>query len=154
MAHGLEVRAPFLDADLMAQAATLPEELKLAGSRHKAVLIDSIAEMPASFFARRKQGFSPPVEKWITGELRDYTREILLDPGAERRGLVRRSTVEDLLRHMDQFPDIAHDIYLLLALEVWAITCLDQDLDAPPRAEFEWSESHMPAQARSVHAHA
>jgi asparagine synthase (glutamine-hydrolysing) len=154
MAHSLEIRAPFLDTDLMEQVATMPEALKLTPTRFKAILIDSIDEMPASFFARRKQGFSPPVERWLTGESRSYARDILLDPATERRGLLRRTTVEDLLNHMDQFPDIAHDLYLLLVLEVWARTCLDNVSSSPPAAHFDWTEQHMPPPARSARVQA
>jgi asparagine synthase (glutamine-hydrolysing) len=151
MAHGLEIRAPFLDTDLMARVATMPEHVKLDGARHKSVLVDSISELPASFFARRKQGFSPPVEQWITGKARTYVRDLLLDPVTERRGILRRSTVEDLLTNMDHYPDIAHDMYLMVVFEVWARTCLDNVRETAPRAEFEWTETHNPP-AASPHA--
>ena len=154
MAHGLEVRAPFLDTDLMDQVATMPEHLKLSGNRYKAILVDSITEMPPSFFARRKQGFSPPVEQWITGKARKYTMDVLLDPSTERRGVFHRRGLEDLIAHMDAFPDIAHDLYLFLVFEVWARTCLDQQLASPPRTEFEWSEKQLSQPPSTSAAHA
>jgi asparagine synthase (glutamine-hydrolysing) len=66
MAHGLEVRAPMLDPDLVAWAAALPSEAKLSGGVGKRVLKDALQPLlPAPVLTRPKQGFALPVARWL-----------------------------------------------------------------------------------------
>src|SRR5262249_21041015 len=60
MAHGVESRAPFLQAALVEHAFSLPESARLRGTTGKWVL-KRVAEdlLPADLLRRRKQGFSP-----------------------------------------------------------------------------------------------
>ena len=70
MAVGLELRAPFMDADLVDYALALSDDLKL-GTRPKDLLISAFAsELPRSVYDRQKQGFTLPWEHWIKNELR------------------------------------------------------------------------------------
>jgi len=72
MAVGLELRAPFMDADLVDYALALPDELKL-GNRPKALLIEAFqAELPSAVYDRQKQGFTLPWEQWMRSDLRDF----------------------------------------------------------------------------------
>src|SRR5439155_1426587 len=61
MAHGVESRAPFLQAALVEHALTLPDAARLRGLSGKWVL-RRVAEqlLPREILTRRKQGFSPP----------------------------------------------------------------------------------------------
>jgi asparagine synthase (glutamine-hydrolysing) len=73
MAHALEVRSPFLDAELLALAFSLPPELKLRGLRRKCVLVDAIADLvPRPILRRRKRGFGVPLDRWFREDLRHY----------------------------------------------------------------------------------
>src|SRR5207248_4267337 len=68
MAHGLEVRAPFLDHEVVEFAARLPFEYKLRGATSKAVLKRAARDLlPASTLARGKQGFGVPIARWFGG---------------------------------------------------------------------------------------
>ena len=66
MAHSLEVRAPFLDIDLVDFVRRLPVDWKIRGGRTKALLKSALAPiLPASILHRSKKGFGVPVGKWF-----------------------------------------------------------------------------------------
>jgi asparagine synthase (glutamine-hydrolysing) len=98
MASSLEVRAPFLDHVLVEHAASIPSARKLRGGRTKAFLRAALAPrlLPAAL-ARRKQGFSVPLRRWLQGpvgalleaEAADRRLGEWLDPAAVAR-LLRR----------------------------------------------------------------
>jgi len=66
MAHGLELRAPFLDVDVASLLASLPSSLKLTNNESKAVLRRAYSrDWPESVRRRGKQGFGAPVARWL-----------------------------------------------------------------------------------------
>ena len=70
MAHGLEIRSPYLDHELAGYVASLPGALKLTGRTRKSLLRRALADgIPPAVLARPKQGFSVPILRWINGEL-------------------------------------------------------------------------------------
>lgn len=72
MAVGLELRAPFMDADLVDYALALPDAIKL-GQRPKDLLINAFAaDLPRSVYDRQKQGFTLPWDQWMKNELKDF----------------------------------------------------------------------------------
>jgi len=63
MAHSLEIRAPFLDLDLLRIVAPL---LGRQGSPDKKTVAVSVAgRLTGQIFNRRKTGFSVPVREWL-----------------------------------------------------------------------------------------
>lgn len=79
MAVGLELRAPFMDADLVDYALALPDAMKL-GSRPKDLLISAFeSELPRSVYDRHKQGFTLPWEHWIQNELRGFCQSRIMN---------------------------------------------------------------------------
>lgn len=66
MAHGLEVRPPFLDHKLVEWAGALPPAYKLKAHEGKRILKDAfVSRLGAEFMARRKRGFAPPISDWM-----------------------------------------------------------------------------------------
>jgi asparagine synthase (glutamine-hydrolysing) len=121
MAYSLEARSPLLDHELMELAASLPVKLKLAGSERKVAFRRALRGcIPDEILDGRKQGFVLPLSEWLRGELREYAREILLDPAAVRRGYFRRERVASLLdRHASGMEDNSRGIWNLLVFELW-----------------------------------
>ncbi|MEB3214455.1 MAG: asparagine synthase C-terminal domain-containing protein, partial [Leptolyngbyaceae bacterium] len=75
MAVGLELRAPFMDADLVDYTLALPDSLKL-GKRPKDMLISAFeADLPRAVYDRQKQGFTLPWAQWMQTELKDFCTE-------------------------------------------------------------------------------
>ena len=70
MACGLEVRAPFLDAELVDFIQVLPPSFKFGRNQTKRLLKHAAASrLPASILARPKKGFGIPVAAWLRGPL-------------------------------------------------------------------------------------
>ncbi|MEL6536418.1 MAG: asparagine synthase-related protein, partial [Bacteroidota bacterium] len=69
MAHGLELRVPYLDADLVAWAQQLPAQFHLQQGP-KWLLKELLTQLGGKKYAqRRKEGFGLPLGRWIqTGE--------------------------------------------------------------------------------------
>ena len=61
MAHSIEVRSPFADADLVSFVDTLPLDFKFPGGQPKKLLKDSLKTiLPDYVLNRYKSGFEPP----------------------------------------------------------------------------------------------
>ena len=66
MWHGVELRVPFLDVDLVNFVHQLPEKIKYPEGGHKYLLTKSFkVELPDSIVNRKKQGFVFPFETWL-----------------------------------------------------------------------------------------
>jgi asparagine synthase (glutamine-hydrolysing) len=131
MAYSLESRSPLLDHELMEYAASLPPQLKADGTQRKCVLRAALRGwVPDQILDGPKRGFELPVARWFRGELRDYAREVLLDPATLGRGWCRADTVRELLdQHAAGARDHGRGIWTLLMLELWYRETTD-----PPRA--------------------
>jgi asparagine synthase (glutamine-hydrolysing) len=65
MAHGIEIRVPFLDLDFVKFAFQLSTPVKYAGAG-KQLLIDAFHDvLPNAIYNRRKMGFSFPFKEWL-----------------------------------------------------------------------------------------
>jgi len=66
MWHGLEIRVPFLDKEVMMMAGAISESIKFKPTPPKYVLVKSFAdELPEAIWKRKKQGFTFPFEGWL-----------------------------------------------------------------------------------------
>ena len=78
MAHGLELRVPFLDQALVRACFRIPGKEKLRGDSPKALLLKSLGvELPREIVHRPKRGFTLPFERWMRGELRPLIEQVL-----------------------------------------------------------------------------
>ncbi len=82
MAHGVEVRMPFMDWRLVTFAHALPAESKFGGGYTKRVLRDAIAGLvPDRVRLRRfKVGFNSPMVEWYNGGLAPLITRLVQHP--------------------------------------------------------------------------
>lgn len=79
MAHGLEVRNPFLDVEVVNYLFTLPDHFKIDARMRKKLLQDSFRDfLPAELYNRPKKGFEVPLLKWMRKELKGVIKDELL----------------------------------------------------------------------------
>jgi len=79
MAHGLELRVPFLDRALVEACFHIPGKQKLAGGLPKNLLLANLGvELPREIVKRPKRGFTLPFERWLRGEMRPMVEGALL----------------------------------------------------------------------------
>jgi len=79
MAHGIEVRMPFMDWRLVTYTMALPEASKSSGGYTKLIARQAMKDwMPESIrTSRRKVGFNSPMPEWLNGPLSDWTMSVL-----------------------------------------------------------------------------
>jgi len=78
MRSALECRAPFLDSTLVRFVTSLPLHYNVAGGRGKSLLREALpAWVPPQIRWRQKQGFTPPLARWLRCELRKPMEEAL-----------------------------------------------------------------------------
>jgi asparagine synthase (glutamine-hydrolysing) len=76
MAHGLEIRVPFLDDDLIRKACSIAPGVKFGGALPKQLLIDAFkSDLPDAIFNRKKMGFSFPFTEWLGNS--EYVKELM-----------------------------------------------------------------------------
>jgi asparagine synthase (glutamine-hydrolysing) len=121
MAHGLEVRSPFMDHELAEFAARLPARLKVRG--HSLRYIQTrLAEryLPEALLNRPKQGFSSALPYMLKEEYRFLFELFLRKAHLARDGLFRQSTIQALLNeHQSGEADHGTRLWLILNSEVW-----------------------------------
>jgi asparagine synthase (glutamine-hydrolysing) len=67
MAHGLEIRLPFLDVELLRFAHSINSKEKFTGKYPKQLLIDCYRnEIPELVWKRPKMGFTFPFREWFS----------------------------------------------------------------------------------------
>jgi asparagine synthase (glutamine-hydrolysing) len=134
MAASLEARAPFLDHKLVELAARIPSNLKLRGRTTKYILKMAAAGiLPDDIIHRPKHGFGVPVGRWFRDDLRDYAREILLDPAALARGYFREFAIRELLdEHTSGQRNHGQRIWTLLTFEWWHRLFIDPSTPTAP----------------------
>lgn len=120
MAASLECRSPFLDHELIEFAASLPPAMKSKGRSGKRIVREAFAGwLPPGFLQRRKQGFSTPIAKWLSGDLAGLMQERLL---AERRldPWLDTAAIEKLVRgHLSGEKPNARRLWTLLVAAEW-----------------------------------
>ena len=120
MAHGLELRAPFLDIALIEYAAGLPPSYLRRGNQTKRILKHAFRDLlPEAIRTRGKMGFGVPLGTWFRGDLKSYLYD-LLGPGAQLDGYLDRAAVDRCMaEHASGVVDHGQRLWALLTLEVW-----------------------------------
>jgi len=124
MAHGREVRLPFLDRRVAELALSMPPAFLYANGTTKRILRDAVRRwVPQPVLERRdKVGFETPEARWLaTPQAVERIGEVVLDPGARCAGLLDRAPLEADVRS-GRWRD-ANAIWRALNLELWLRAC-------------------------------
>ncbi|MFN0171053.1 MAG: asparagine synthase (glutamine-hydrolyzing) [Bryobacteraceae bacterium] len=122
MAHGLELRVPFVDKEIVEYAERLPANLKVRnGSRkwlHRQVCRSFL---PASILKRPKRGFaSNVVDGWFRTAIDSKMVETLLDPSSLIYQFLKPNTVHEVFeQHVSGHQDNHKVLFSLVVLEQW-----------------------------------
>lgn len=130
MAHGVEVRVPLLENDLVDFIAGLPTRLKLRDGEQKWLLKKAIREVvPADVISGKKKGFGVPYSEWLRQPLNALLHKRIETLIA--RGFVQQSQVEPMLRdHAGGSEQHAFLLWKLMNLGIW----VDRYDVQPPRS--------------------
>lgn len=122
MAHGLEIRVPFLDKEIVEYTERLPSNFKVRNGSgkwlHRQVCQ---AFLPAAILRRKKRGFGVNVvDDWFRGTARKKMEEILLDSESQIYRYVRPSAVKRIYEEHRSGQNDNHKIlFSLVVFEEW-----------------------------------
>ena len=121
MAHGIEIRVPFLDANLTSYVMALPSRLKVRGTQKKWILRKALrGTVPDWVLDAPKAGFSVPVANWLRGPLVDYMKSLLLDESTLNWGVFDRGALESCINdHVSRSRNNGLLLYKLIQLVIW-----------------------------------
>jgi len=120
MAHGLELRSPFLDREVMAVAARLARVEKTAAGTTKFALREAVGELlPQAVDERAKLGFPVPIGHWLSGGMYGYAEQIISTAQTER-WLDKRAALDVLRRFRAGDPAATwRHVWLLVVFSLW-----------------------------------
>jgi asparagine synthase (glutamine-hydrolysing) len=121
MAHGLEVRCPWLDQRVVECAAAMPGAYKLARGAGKRILRHAFKDrLPDAVFDRPKRGFEMPIAQWLRADLSDLVRRAIDPVRLARDGLFRpelpKRWHDDL---MSGRRDTSWELWTLIVFQGW-----------------------------------
>jgi asparagine synthase (glutamine-hydrolysing) len=138
MWHGLEVRVPLLDEDLLDFSMSLPPKAKIgnrdltaqagsyASTSVKRILLDiGKPLLPEGFFSRTKRGFTLPFDGWLRGLLSDYMENLLSEQTVNKRGFFNAEEVNNIKMAFKNNEIHWTRPWLLMMTELWAQEVLD-----------------------------
>jgi asparagine synthetase B (glutamine-hydrolysing) len=104
MAHGVEIRLPFLDADFSSYSLSLGPEARIRHPFPKHLFVKAFADvLPIQNIDRRKQGFTLPFQEWLIKELRDEVQDGI-ESLAHQSSLFRKDSLQRLWQVFCQHP--------------------------------------------------
>ena len=121
MAHGLEIRVPYLDPQVAELAHALPLGARVRGLQTKPLLRAAAAPLlPAAIVRGPKRGFCAPAAAWLRGPLLPLARELLAPARIRAQGFFEPAAVSALLeRHLARREDVSRPLWALIAFGLW-----------------------------------
>ena len=119
MAHGLEVRVPFLDERVFKMATELTREEKISRKQGKILLREAFrGVIPERMYKMKKRGFPVPLSGWLRHELYDEVKTILVSPVAED-WLNSNMSQQLLEEHAIGKKDLSRQIWTIVTFIMW-----------------------------------
>ena len=135
MAHGVEVRSPFLDPSLADIALRLPAALKVSRSGATKRILRSIARRAygLEIAAAPKQGFSIPVHAWLRGPGRALVEDLLSPQSMASLPALEPAAVASVVAaHMAGRRSLGFEVWGLAVLAAWSRAFVQQQMTVPP----------------------
>jgi asparagine synthase (glutamine-hydrolysing) len=127
--HGVSVRFPYLDPELVAFTGRLAERQKVRGLNKRHLFKRAMRDvLPEAVLRKKKQGFGLPVAVWLreNDAFRTFTRDVLDDGRTRARGWFDPACIDRLMEeHRRGTWDHSAAIWQLVVLELWLREHLD-----------------------------
>ncbi|MES2298305.1 MAG: XrtA/PEP-CTERM system amidotransferase [Pseudomonadota bacterium] len=136
MAHGVEVRVPLLDHELVEWMSGLPAHFKLRGGQGKYLFKKALeSRLAPHTLYRAKMGFSVPMAEWLRGPLRQRLDHALLGTTLCDTGIFDMDGVRALItQHQSGRSDFSAPLWSLLMFAAFLRKVKRQSLPSIERA--------------------
>jgi asparagine synthase (glutamine-hydrolysing) len=122
MAHGLEVRVPFLDRELVDYTSRIPTALKLAHGETKHLLKRAVAPwLPSAVLQKKKWGFTFSAYHQFTKDLRIVAERILTPRRVAEVGWFNYEWIRNVVQHPPHPRMRWHYfmLWMMVGFEIW-----------------------------------
>jgi asparagine synthase (glutamine-hydrolysing) len=132
MAHSLEARTPFLDAEFAVLALSIPAHLRSPYGDAKALLRKTVAPLlPPGIRRAPKKGFVIPLKLWLRGRLRGLAERLLAPERLQAQGLFRGAFHARFVRpHLEGREDHTSKVWAALMFQLWHMVFIERS--GPP----------------------
>ena len=120
MAHGLELRTPFLDREVLAVAARLARVEKTAAGTTKFALREAVGGLlPQAAAERPKLGFPVPLGYWLRGGMYGFAEQVVRT-AQTGQWLNQGAALDILRRYRAEDPGVTwRQVWLLVVFSLW-----------------------------------
>jgi asparagine synthase (glutamine-hydrolysing) len=120
MAHGLELRTPFLDREVLAVATRLARVEKTAAGTTKFTLREAMGGvLPQAAAERAKLGFPVPLAHWLGGAMYGFAEQVVR-AAQTGRWLNKGAALDVLRRFRAGDPEVSwRHVWLLVVFSLW-----------------------------------
>lgn len=132
MAHSLEARTPFLDAEFAALALSVPAALRTRRGDLKGLLRQTVAPFVPEVIRRApKRGFVIPLKLWLRDRLRSLAERLLAPSRLAAQGIFKPEFHAAFVRpHLDGRADHTNRVWAALMFQLWHMVFLERS--GPP----------------------
>jgi asparagine synthase (glutamine-hydrolysing) len=122
MAHGVESRLPFLDADVADLALRMPGSAKIASGEMKRVLRLAAAPVTPEIILRRRRklGFAAPQDLWLAGALGEHARDTLHVARRSWGDIIDSAAIDGLDTQIGAYAEAGARAFRVLSFVRWA----------------------------------
>tara|TARA_B100001093_G_C26640134_1_gene932812 strand:- start:270 stop:1040 length:771 start_codon:yes stop_codon:yes gene_type:complete len=124
MASSLEVRAPFLDHNLIEYAWKIPHSLKFRDGKGKWIIRKILNKyVPKDLTERPKMGFGVPLGAWLRGPLKEWGENLLNEKRLLEEGHFNPKLIRDKWQeHLSNKNNWEDDLWNVLMFQAWKDT--------------------------------
>jgi asparagine synthase (glutamine-hydrolysing) len=99
MAHGIEVRMPFMDWQLVQLLFSLPDSSQIGAGYTKRIARFALkGHMPESIrLSKAKIGFNSPLPEWLSGPLTEWSRDLLYESNMNHHDLINGNNLKSFI---------------------------------------------------------
>jgi asparagine synthase (glutamine-hydrolysing) len=121
MANSIELRAPFMDHNLVEFSFSLPQSLKAKWFSTKILLKHAMEPLlPERIAYRKKVGFQTPINFWFRKELKGWLEDIIFSSRCQQRGLFNQKIIKKIFdNHIQGTEDNWKFLWTIINFELW-----------------------------------
>lgn len=121
MAHGLEIRVPYLDHRIVELSFKIPQKYKIHGKKSKYILKESFKDLlPEEVLNSPKKGFCAPISIWINEHFDYYFDDLLTSDYVKKQGIINWDTIQLLRKqHKMKIRDNSMELFGIIMFDAW-----------------------------------